>query len=244
MKIKLSYAICFVISIVNHVEGILRDSSELSSHCYHFPGKDYSKDNNVKSTYGASPHLMVEAGDLAIDFTLPSNTGDMITLSKLLEDKAVLLIWGHTTCPAFQGYKSDTMFIGSSYKEEKELLEEVKDKVTLVHLIGPEPHPLWPYANFDSGSLKMNFWSTITQPQTFSERLSVSAAKVLPFLHDDAVLLIDYLDGPTGKYNNPVWCSYANAARAAILVGQDGVVIEAQSWFARDEMQAAIKKYV
>jgi hypothetical protein len=168
----------------------------------------------------------------------------MVTLSELLEKKAVLLIWGHYTCPAFQGYKSDTTFIGSSWEEEKSLLDDVSDKITLVHLIGPEPHPIWPYTNFDSGTIKMNYWSTIAQPQTYSERLTVSASKVLPYLHNDAILLLDYLDGPTGQYNNPVWCSYANAARAAILIGQDGVILATQTWFAHEEMQAAIKSSV
>jgi len=224
--------------------GILRSSDDLTSHCYHFPSKDFGKDNNVKNTYGSSPKVMVKVGDLAIDFTLPSNTGEMVTLSELLEKKAVLLIWGHYTCPAFQGYKSDTTFIGSSWEEEKSLLDDVTDKITLLHLIGPEPHPIWPYTNFDSGTIKMNYWSTISQPQTYSERLTVSASKVLPYLHNDAILLLDYLDGPTGQYNNPVWCSYANAARAAILIGQDGVILATQTWFAHEEMQAAIKSSV
>ena len=243
-QVVLCMQLVLVLLAAQSARGILRDSDELTKHCYHFPSKDYGKDNNVKDTYGSSPHVMLNVGDLAIEFTLPSNTGEMVTLSKLLEDKAVLLLWGHYTCPAFQGYKSDTTFTGSSYQDEKDLLDEVKDKITLVHLVGPEPHPLWPYANFDSGTIRMNFWSTIAQPQTYSERLSTSVAKVLPYLHKDAVVLVDYLDGPTGQYNNPVWCSYANAARAAILIGQDGVVLETQTWFAVEEMQAAIKSNV
>jgi hypothetical protein len=90
----------------------------------------------------------------------------------------------------------------------------------------------------------MNYWSNYGQPQSFEERVTVSAAKVLPFLHSDAILLIDYLDGATGQYNNPVWCSYAHAARAAILVGQDGVVLKQQQWFSSTEMRAAILEYV
>ena len=50
---------------------------------------------------------------------------------------------------------------GSSYLEEFEFVENAKDVVTLVHLIGPEPHPIWPDSNFDSGSIRMNLWSTI-----------------------------------------------------------------------------------
>lgn len=106
---------------------------------------------------------------------------------------------GHYTCPAFQGYNSDTMFIGtkifsihsylvcfqiyinfhvsliilsltgSSYEEENLLIETQKDKVIFVHIIGPEPHPLWPYSNFDSGKIltfrdclkRINFTNTL-----------------------------------------------------------------------------------
>lgn len=225
------------------VQAILRSSDDLTKHCYHFPAMDYGYGNNVKDTYGSSPHVLLAEGDLAIDFTLPRITGEDVTLSDLLKDKAVLMIWGHYTCPAFQGFNSDSKFVGSSYDEEKTLLDAVKDKVTLVHLIGPEPHPMWPYANFDSGTVRMNYWSNYGQPQSFEERVTVSAAKVLPFLHSDAILLIDYLDGATGQYNNPVWCSYAHAARAAILVGQDGVVLKQQQWFSSTEMRAAILEY-
>ena len=42
-------------------------------------------------------------------------------------------------------------FLGSSYEEENILVETQKDKATFVHIIGPEPHPIWPYSNFDSG---------------------------------------------------------------------------------------------
>ena len=52
------------------VTSILRPESDLTSHCYHFPAKDFGKDNNVKTTYGKSPKVIVKMGDLAIDFTL------------------------------------------------------------------------------------------------------------------------------------------------------------------------------
>ncbi len=82
----------------------------------------------------------------------------------------------------------------------------------------------------------MNLWSTITQPQSFEERIQESATRVLPLLHDDAILLIDYLDGVGGDANNPVWCSYANGARSAVLIGQDGVIIATQDWFSKDDL--------
>jgi len=116
-----------------------------------------------------------------------------------------------------------------------------KDNAIFLHLIGPEPHPLWPYANFDSGSMKMNFWSTYGQPLTFEERVTQSASRVAPLLHEDVILLVEYLDGKEGKYNNPVWCSYSHGARSAFLIGQDGIIIEAQEWFNKDSMIKAIR---
>jgi hypothetical protein len=53
----------------------------------------------------------------------------------------------------------------------------------------------------------------LRQPQTYEDRLKYSVPPLLPNMHEDAVLLVEYLDGPDGERNNPVWCSYANAAR-------------------------------
>lgn len=93
------------------------------------------------------------------------------------------MIWGQYTCPAWQGYRSDTTFIGSSYTDEYNLVETFKNKVQVLHLVGPEPHPYWPYANFDSGLLKMNLWSTIDQPLTYESRLATSVEKVKDRVH-------------------------------------------------------------
>lgn len=151
----------FILISFTQSAAILRPENELSSHCYNFPAKDFGKSNNVRSVYGASPKLILNIGDMAIDFTLPTPSGDLVNLNNLLTEKPVVMIWGHYTCPAWQGLHSDTMFIGSSFEEEYEFVEAVKDKVHVLHLVGPEPHPMWPSVNFDSGSIKMNLWSTI-----------------------------------------------------------------------------------
>lgn len=54
----------------SRIHASLQDESKLTSHCYHFPARDYGKPNNVKQTYGSSPKLILSAGDSAIDFTL------------------------------------------------------------------------------------------------------------------------------------------------------------------------------
>jgi hypothetical protein len=90
----------------------LRPESDLTSSCYDFPNEDFGRDNSVKNTYGSSPHVLLAEGDSAIDFTLPTITGELVNLKALLEVKPVLLLWGHYTCPAYQGLNSETMFIG------------------------------------------------------------------------------------------------------------------------------------
>ena len=154
-------AVAFALIGIWTVQSILRTQDELTQNCYNFPSSDFGKNNNIKSTHGSSPALILNVGDMAIDFTLPKPNGEMVNLGNLLQEKPVVLIWGHYTCPAWQGLHADTMFIGSSYEEEQLFVDAVKDKVTVVHLIGPEPHPIWPFANFDPGAIKMNMWSTI-----------------------------------------------------------------------------------
>ena len=200
----------FLLLLFSHhtmtITGNVRPDTELTHQCYDFPTIDFSRSNNVRLTYGSSPKVLMNVGDQAIDFTLPSVTGQSINLGQLLTQKAVLLLWGHWTCPAFQGFHSDTTFTGSSYNDENDLMELYGSKyITIVHLIGPEPHPIWPYTNFDSGTLRMNYWSTIKQPQTYDERLEWSVPKVVQLLHRDIVVIAEPLDGdetnPSIRYN-------------------------------------------
>lgn len=59
-------------------------TASLTTHCYHFPGKDFGKGNCVKDEYGSSPHLMLNAGDDAIDFTLKTREVRDVTTSRIL----------------------------------------------------------------------------------------------------------------------------------------------------------------
>lgn len=63
----------------------------------------------MKGIYGSSPHLLLEVGRPAIDFTLHDYPdGKAWNLREELErnngaGKPVVLIWGMYTCPAFEG---------------------------------------------------------------------------------------------------------------------------------------------
>lgn len=79
----------------------------------------------------------------------------------------------------------------------------------------------------------------VSQPQTFSERMELSVPPVQRLLSSDVStlsqtifdenlpddddgeqiqILIDDLDGVDGVRNNPVWCTYANAARYSVSI--------------------------
>lgn len=234
----------FWVILSSAVENNLAPADHLHAECYGVPGKDYGYGNNVKATYGSSPKVLLNVGDQAVDFTLKNHLGNKVTLSELLITKPVVLIWGHSTCPAWQGLNSDTTFPGSSFEAEYEFVDTMSDSVHTIHMISSEPHPSWPYMNFDSGSIRMNLWSTIKQPQNFYERMELSVPPVLKLLHPKAILLVDHLDGAGGRYNNPVWCTYANGARSAVVISMDGRIAFTQDWFSGPDLTDFMNVYL
>lgn len=65
-------------------------------------------------------------------------------------------------------------------------VEAFKDRVTFVHLYGPEPHPTLPATNFDQGIPVNSYWSTVAQPTSYPERLAM-LDRVVDLLHPDEV---------------------------------------------------------
>lgn len=87
--------------------------TELVTNCFNFPEDNFDVFNSVKATYGSSPHLVRDTGDPAVDFTLHDIGGTAWNLGNALKaGKPVALIWGMSTCPAYQGLDSQ----GSSYR--------------------------------------------------------------------------------------------------------------------------------
>jgi peroxiredoxin len=225
----------------------LLPSSELTPNCYESPAKDFSASNCVKCTYGSSPHILLSKGSFAIDFTLPDVNGKLHTLSELLLlGKPVLMVWGMYTCPAYQGLGTDKPYDQCSYNHEYDLVEQYKDRITFLHMYGPEPHPNLPYSNFDSGKPKINYWSTVEQPSTWEERMDL-VRKVAPLTHPSALLLVDLLEGSPFAgpgVNNPVWCSYVHGSRAVILIGTDGSVQYTRDWLRVENVAEKLDSYL
>lgn len=221
----------------------LLPESSLTSNCYDFPASSFDRSNCVKCTFKKSPKLILTTGQQAVDFTLHSLSGERWTLSEQLTETPVMLIWGMHTCPAFEGMGKADPFDACAFWEEASLIEKYKNYVTFAHIVGPEPHPLAPGINFDSGTIKDSFWSTIGQPTTWESRKQ-AASMIQSKVHPSASLLVDYL--PDNPYmpglSQPVWCTYVHAARAAILIGMDGNIRLAQEWFHSVRMSTAIDK--
>ena len=65
-------------------------------------------------------------------------------------------------------------------------METHKDRVTFVHVYGAEPHPKLPGTNFDSGGVVVNYWSTVSQPETYDQRLKM-VERIRDLIHPDEV---------------------------------------------------------
>lgn len=103
----------------------LRPASELTDNCFNFPEANFDRRNSIKGKYGSSPHMMMEVGDSAIDFTVHDVDGNEWNLREALETgggKPVVLIWGMFTCPAFQGMGTSPPWDKCSYWHERELV--------------------------------------------------------------------------------------------------------------------------
>lgn len=122
-----SLSLAAVLSIAGLAQGQqkLRPASELVSNCYNFPKESFDSFNNVKATYKSSPHLVMETGSPAIDFTLHDIDGNEWNLRQALQNgngKPVAIIWGMSTCPAYEGLDSEGSDFRWTYWNEIELV--------------------------------------------------------------------------------------------------------------------------
>lgn len=107
-------------SLAGVVRGELRPESDLTSNCFDFPRHNFDSLNSIMGVYGETPHMMLDTGQDAIDFTLHNMDGEAWNLRAALDKgMPVVMIWGMYTCPAFQGYSKN---VECSYWDEYTLV--------------------------------------------------------------------------------------------------------------------------
>jgi len=219
----------------------LLPSFELASNCFDFPKETFNLSNCVKCNYGSSPIVVRKAGNAAVDFTLHTLEGKKFNLKAALKDKPVVMIWGMYTCPIYEGLGTEYPFDQCSHWDEASLVSKYHNDFTFVHLVGPEPHPIAPYTNFDSGTIYMSYWSTVEQPVTYSARKELTE-KIEKKNHPSSILLPDYL--PDNPYEpgmaQGVFCTYGFGARTATVITQDGMIRFTQDWFHASNMAVVL----
>ena len=113
------------------------------------------------------------------------------------------------------------------------------DVVHFVHINVIEPHPKSPDPSPYGGQVWEAGYSTVNQPETYEERVSV-ARRVDALVEGNQLLLVD--DLRPGDLNNPIWCTYGTSPNSAFLIRQDGINDTVQLWLDTAKMEEAIKK--
>lgn len=230
------------------IESGLRNTSELIGKCFDFPSSDFSEENCINSMYPNDPTPLLNRGDFAVDFVLPTLDDEVVRLRHLLKTKPVVLIYGTHTCPAFQGMYLETHQESHFSKYDQwALVDKYHNDFHFINLYSTEPHPFAPDTNFDTGRNVEYEWSTFRQPRTFKTR-NFFARQVQEELHEKMTMLVDNLGNTRFKEldeipdYNPVWCTYGPGSRMAFLIGQDGKLYNVQAWFHATTMAGAMEE--
>lgn len=198
----------------------------------------------------------VKGGEPAIDFTLTGFKPKAphvlfeVNLATLLQEKPVVLTFGMTTCPIYNG---DIHFQG--IEEEYKLVDAYHDAVTFLHLYTIEPHPLSPNTNFNTGEVieycdvdgvdcpYSNSSTSYKWAATMPERLAY-AQSIAPDTHPESIIVLDALtnDGSLGG-NNPIFCTYATEPRPHFLITQDGMCHSASQYMNFTELNTTLATF-
>ncbi len=196
------------------VAGTSQPTDELVRGCFQFP---------VTSTNFVRRSVNMAAGDQAVDFTLNDLEGNPVTLSTLLETKAVVLQTGSYTCPAYQNNRAGTESLAAMFG----------DDVHFVVVYTPEAHPATEPSVYGGAPIPREF-SDYEEATSYAQRVEqASAVTGIP----SQLMLIDDFD----NHANPVWCTYGTSPNSGFLINRDGVIELVQGWYNINSMRSAIQ---
>ena len=162
-------------------------------------------------------------GQLAIDFTLKDTKGKAYTLSKLLAEKPVIMIFGSFTSPPFRQQSA----------ANNDLYKKYGDAVSFITIYTKEANPIEQNPAQFSRDAK---GTPVTQAKLYDERAAM-AAKTIAEAKVAMPVLVDEMD-------NPLWCTYGRLPNNAFLIGSDGRIVTRQDWNNAGDLERAINSYL
>ncbi|PCJ00867.1 MAG: hypothetical protein COB15_01985 [Flavobacteriales bacterium] len=183
---------------------------------------------------GSSSNIFV--GDTIPHFKLYDINGVQMDIgSTLQQGKAVLIMCGSFTCPAFRNKVDELATIAAMYPTQLEVM--------MIYVV--EAHPktpdLCPYSGLVNEANNVGTSASFLQPTTYLERKNA----VQEFLDSMTVEISGipvYIDGPCNEW----WHAFGEAPNDGFLINPDGVVEIEQVWFDKfpDDMFADVATYI
>lgn len=162
-------------------------------------------------------------GQLAIDFTLKDTKDNAYTLSSLLANKPVVMIFGSFTSAPFRQQSAG----------DNTLYQKYGDRVSVVMIYSKEANPIEQSATEFGRDAR---GTPITQPTTYEQRVAL-AAKAIAEAKISMPVLVDEID-------NPLWCSYGRLPNNVFLIGKDGRIVLRQDWNDAAKLERDLRQYL
>ena len=183
---------------------------------------------------GASDNIFVN--DTIPHFNLYDINGvNMDIGTTLSQGKAVLIMCGSFTCPAFRNKVDELDNLKSMYPTQLEVM--------MIYVV--EAHPkspdLCPYSGLVNEANNVGTSAHFYQPTTYLERKNAVQAFI-----DSMSTTINgipiYIDGPCNEW----WHAFGEAPNDGFLIGPDGIVGIEQVWFDKfpEDMFADVAAYI
>jgi peroxiredoxin len=162
-------------------------------------------------------------GEMAIDFALKDTKGTAYTLSSLLAEKPIVLIFGSYSSTAFR----------QQIASDNAMYKNYGARAGFIAICSKEANPI----NQNPAEFSRDSRGTpITQPVTYEQRVAW-AAKMITETKISMPVLVDEID-------NPLWCSYGRMANNAFLIGKDGRIVLRQDWHDAAKLERDLKQYL
>lgn len=203
---------------------VLRDEQELATKLFGWPDEKLSPSNCCVAKFGHEPHMQLNAGDAAVDFSL----GTFRLRDALASGLPVMVTGGARSCPHCVAFAADMEAFAREYA----------GKCVFVCVAVMQPHPAAPEICFETGevwAMPGSLSAGVGQPATVEAR----AAEV-EFLAAKLPSWTCVADDLAPDRVNPFWSTYGPAPRAGYLIDVSGRIAHSQLWWEPERSRRAL----